>query len=101
MQTSQKLQVAKTIIEQLGKQTLFMLGAKNLVGDETSLSLRIRGSNRVNYMKITLNAMDTYDMEFGKIHGMNYKIVATLEGCYDDMLHKMIEQETGLCTKLF
>jgi hypothetical protein len=96
-------QVAKIIQEQIGGKTFYMLGAKNLMshGDENALSFRIRGSKAVNYIKISLNGKDLYDMEFGKIHGMNYKVKATHNDVYADMMHGLIESETGLYTKLF
>jgi hypothetical protein len=91
---------ADIIRDQIGNKALYMLGAKNLMNVGNGLSLRIRGSRKVNYIKITLNGMDTYDMEFGKVHGLNYKVVATHEGIYVDMMHKLIENETGLYTSL-
>lgn len=45
--------------------------------------------------------MDLYDMEFGKIHGDKYKIVAEEKGVYNDMLKPLIEKHTELYTKLF
>lgn len=80
-----------------------MLGASNYMYSEKEpnwLSFRIKGSPKVNYIKITLNGLDLYDMEFGKIHGMNYKVVAKESDCYCDMLCKMIEKNTGLLTSL-
>lgn len=91
---------ADIIHDQLGHKALCMLGAKNLMNVGNGLSLRIRGSKAANYIKITLNAMDTYDMEFGKIRGLNCKVVATHTGIYCDMMHKLIETETGLYTSL-
>ena len=43
--------------------------------------------------------MDTYDLEFGKVWGMNYKVKSTFEGAYVDMLHDLIESKTGLYLK--
>jgi hypothetical protein len=88
--------VAETIRQQIGHKALYMMGAKNLLNHGNALSFRIRGSRKVNYIKITLNSMDTYDLEFGKIHGMNYRIVEEFEGAYADMLHCVIEHRTGL-----
>ena len=88
--------IAETIRSQIGHQAMFMMGAKNLIAHKNGLSFRIRGSKAVNYIKITLNGLDLYDMEFGKIHGFNYKVVDTLNGAYDDMIHAVIERRTGL-----
>jgi hypothetical protein len=95
------MSIAKTIQEQIGHKAFYMMGAKNLLDHGDALSFRIRGSKAVNYIKITLNAMDTYDLEFGKVWGMNYKVKSTFEGAYVDMLHDLIESKTGLYLKLF
>ena len=92
--------VAETIRQQIGNGALYMLGAKNLLDHGDALSFRVRGSRAVNYIKITLNGMDMYDMEFGKIHGLNYKVKAEVANVYADMLRGIIEQETGLATSL-
>ena len=49
--------VAETILKTLGGNKFRMMtGAKNLAGDENSLSMRIgRNSSNSNYLKITLN----------------------------------------------
>ena len=96
-----KNQVAQTIREQIGGKALYMLGAKNLLAHDDALSFRIRGSKAVNYIKITLTPADLYDVEYGKVWGMNYTVKATEEGIYCDMMHESIERNTGLYTKLF
>lgn len=75
-----------------------MIGAKNLAKDENSVSFKfMRGAaNKANYCKITLNSMDLYDVEFGKIHGMNYKIINQVSGLYDDQLFSHFQDETKL-----
>lgn len=94
------MSIAATIGDQIGHKALYMLGAKNLVNHGDALSFRIRGSKAVNYIKITLNGMDLYDMEFGKIWGDKYTVKATHNDVYNDMLHSLIEKETGLYTSL-
>jgi len=95
--------VAKEIYKQLGgRKFSVMTGAKNLSSTENSLSFRIpRSKNSINYVKITLNSTDLYDVEYGKIYGYNYTIIKTENNIYDDMLVKSFEQNTGLHTKLF
>ena len=92
--------VAQTIADQIGGKALYMLGAKNLIDHGDALSLRVRGSRTVNYIKVTLTPADLYDVEFGKVHGTSYKVKATEEGIYADMLHDSIERNTGLYTSL-
>jgi hypothetical protein len=94
-------EVANTIRDQIGHKAMYMLGAKNLGTNGDDLSFRIRGSKAVNYIKVKLNGKDLYDMEFGKVWGHNYKVVATHNDVYADMMHDLIESETGLYTKLF
>lgn len=94
------LTTAKEITAQLGKQTLFMLGAYNLVGDNNSLSLKFKGSTKVNYLKITLTPMDVYEMEFGYIRDYTYTVVVIKHNVYNDMLHDVIEEVTHLATTM-
>jgi hypothetical protein len=97
----ENMQVAKTIQKQLGGKALFMLGAKNLVGGKDHLAFRIgRNSKGINYVKITLTSMDLYDIEFGAIRGTNYKVKSEAKGIYADMMHKAIEDNTGMYTSL-
>lgn len=96
------MQVANEIKRQLGNQALMMLGAKNLTTNGgNNLSFRIKGSRKINHINIKYNSLDLYDVEFGKIAKYDYKVVNTVENIYSDMLHEIIESETGLYTKLF
>lgn len=92
------MEVANTILAQLGGRVFTMVtGAKNLVGGEDFLSFRIPASkDKINYVKVTLNSMDTYDVEFGRVWGTNYSVIATADGIYNDMLVSTFEQTTGL-----
>tara|TARA_Y100000588_G_scaffold178893_1_gene192792 strand:+ start:255 stop:560 length:306 start_codon:yes stop_codon:yes gene_type:complete len=98
------LTVAKTILEQLGGNKFCMMtGAKNLAGDENSLSMRIgRNSSNSNYLKITLNSMDLYDMKFCKLtRKFEEKSVTEYSDVYNDMLTDVFTKHTGMYTKLF
>ena len=98
------MKVAKTILEQLGgNQFRMMTGAKNLAGDENSLSMKLgRNSSNSNYLKITLNSMDTYDMEFAKVTKMGEKkSVTEYNNIYNDMLTDQFTAHTGMYTRLF
>ena len=97
------LTVAKTILEQLGgNKFCAMTGAKNLVGDENSLSMRIgRNSSNSNYLKITLNSMDTYDMKFYRLWRFEEKSVTEYNNIYNDMLTDTFTAHTGMYTSLF
>ena len=98
------LTVAKTILEHLGGNKFCMMtGAKNLAGDENSLSMRIgRNSSNSNYLKITLNSMDLYDMKFCKLtRKFEEKSVTEYSDVYNDMLTDVFTEHTGMYTKLF
>ena len=96
--------VAETILKTLGGNKFRMMtGAKNLAGDENSLSMRIgRNSSNSNYLKITLNSMDLYDMKFCKLtRKFEEKSVTEYSDVYNDMLTEVFEKHTGMYTKLF
>ena len=96
--------VAKTILEQLGGNKFRMMtGAKNLMGIADGLVMKIgRNSSNSNYLKITLNSMDTYDMEFSKVTKMGEKkSVTEYNNIYNDMLTDQFTAHTGMYTKLF
>ena len=83
--------VAETILKTLGGNKFRMMtGAKNLAGDENSLSMRIgRNSSNSNYLKITLNSMDLYDMKFCKLtRKFEEKSVTEYSDVYNDMFLK-------------
>ena len=96
--------VAKTILEQLGGNKFrVMTGAKNFMGFADGLAMKIgRNSSNSNYLKITLNSMDTYDMEFAKLTRMGEKkSVTEYNNIYCDMLTDQFTAHTGMYTKLF
>lgn len=95
------MSVASVIASQIGNKAFTMLGAKNITGDENSLTFKIgRNVKKVTHIKIALNALDLYDMTFYKVRGVNITVLSEHGGIYADMLHDIIETETGLDTKL-
>ena len=56
--------------------------------------------DRINYVKITLNFMDTYDIEFMSIWGTVIKTVSEIKGVYNDGLQDIIANRTGLCLSI-
>ena len=96
--------VAKTILEQLGGNKFRMMtGAKNLMGIADGLVMKIgRNSSNSNYLKITLNSMDTYDMEFAKLTKMGEKkSVTEYKNVYNDLMRGTFTAHTGMYTSLF
>ena len=99
-----RMRVAKTILEQLGGNKFRMMtGAKNFGARDNSLSMRIgRNSSNSNYLKITLNSMDTYDMKFCKLtRKFEEKSVTEYNNIYNDMLTDQFIAHTGMYTSLF
>jgi len=98
------MSVSTTIYNQLGgNKFTAMTGAKNFVASKKNdnyLSFRIPRSNGVNFVKITLNGNDLYDIEFGYIRGTNYKVVKTLTDIQVSNLQKAFKDVTGLDTHL-
>ncbi len=98
------MSVAKTILEQLGGNKFRMMtGAKNFMGFAEGLVMKIgRNSSNSNYLKITLNSMDLYDMEFAKVSRMGEKkSVTEYNNVYNDSMVEVFEKHTGMYTKLF
>jgi len=95
------MMIAKEIANQIGNKALYMIGAKQLVAGENFLMFKIgRNAKGVNKVKITLNSMDTYDVEFLSVRGVNCKLKSEERGIYNDMLRGAIERNTGLYTSL-
>ena len=95
--------IAKTILEQLGGNKFrVMTGAKNFMDHGNALSMKIgRNSSNSNYMKITLNSMDLYDITFAKVTKMGeMKSVKEFNGVYADMLQEIFTNHTGMYTSL-
>lgn len=89
--------VAQTILQQIGgyNRVNAMTGAYNFLASKHGLSFRIKNP-KANYIKITLNGKDLYDIEIGKIHGLNYKVVKSYNDVYAEDLIGMLEQGTGM-----
>lgn len=102
--TNPNVQIATTILNQMGGANRLgaMIGAKNFMADVNCLSFRfpIRGKNKANYFKVSLNGLDLYDTEFGIIRGNTYKVVSNEANLYSDQLKSYFENETGLSLSL-
>lgn len=106
-------QVAHTILAQLGgRRFLAMTGASNLVcstddNNQPGLAMKLpRNAGKVNCLKITLNGLDTYDMEFFRFSlsnktGESKKTnVQRFENVYDDGLQSVFTTVTKMYTYL-
>ena len=93
--------ISTTILNQLGGggRLAAMIGARHFVSHENGeLTFRFKGSRRVNMLRVSLNASDTYTVEFMKYSPQRFT-AATVEefsGVYCDMLQDLFESTTGL-----
>jgi len=95
------MQIAKTILKQIGNQALMLVGAKNFVGTENGVKFRIgRNTNGVNVINITLDN-DLYNIDFAYQRGTSYKVKKQYTGVYCDMLLDIIESGTGLFVSFY
>jgi formiminotetrahydrofolate cyclodeaminase len=96
------LTVANTILAQLGgKRFTIMTGVKNLVGDKNSLTMKLpKCAIKAKWLKITLNSLDLYDVEFITESKGAIKTVKSENNLYNDQLVNCFEQNTHLYTKL-
>lgn len=94
------LQIANEIRRQIGQKALFMLGAINFVGTENSLIFKIKGSKKYNRIEVKLNSLDLYDIIFSNLRIGKINRTESVNDIYVDMLHKTIEEKTGLYTSL-
>lgn len=96
--------IAKTILAQLGNNRFVaMTGAKNFIDYGNGLGFKLPANstkNRISHVKIILNGMDTYDIEFLKIRKFEVITVAAASDVYAENLHDVFEEHTGLYTTL-
>ena len=97
------LDIANTILKQLGglNRLRAMTGAKDALAIDNGVQFKIgRNAEGVNTIRITLNAMDTYDVEYGRVRNVKrvptYKVLVSEPGIYNDMLISSFERNTGM-----
>src|SRR3990167_5993150 len=104
METKTDKTVACEILKQLGgHRFIAMTGAKNFTCDDNSMGFMLSGTmtkDRINFVKITLNCMDTYDLEFKNIRASVIKDICSFEGAYNDMLRNIVSDRTGLALSM-
>jgi len=95
--SSRNKEIAQTILNQIGgiNRLVAFTGAYNFVAINNGVSFRIKNP-KANYIKITLNGKDLYDLEVGRIRGTDYKVVGEQSDLYFDMLKSEIEKFTGM-----
>lgn len=112
-------QVIYEIIRQLTTKTIFMLGAKGSLvkGEEDgniALTMKIKGSPKVSHLRITyLYDKDEYKLDFFKMASSatlvkitpeafekSFEPIKSFTDIGPEQFHSIIEQVTGLHTKL-
>ena len=97
------MSVARTILSQLGgNKFCAMTGAKNFIDTGDGLSMKIgRNKTSSNYLKITLNMLDLYDVRFSRVSPMGgERSVTEYNNVYNDSLVDVFEKHTGMYTSL-
>lgn len=97
------MKVAETILEQLGgNKFIAMTGCTNFTKiDENALGMKLkRNQSKANYLKITLNSMDLYDLVFLRANVKGIKVMEEYKGIYNDQLQEIFTQVTGMYTRL-
>tara|TARA_Y100000296_G_C5152956_1_gene247432 strand:+ start:788 stop:1120 length:333 start_codon:yes stop_codon:yes gene_type:complete len=96
--------IADVTLQQLGGRGRLsaMIGAQHFYSDNDGATLifQFKGSRKANAVKITLNSLDTYDVEFvkkgTKRTGYLPTTVKEYGMVYADQLHSIFESFTGL-----
>jgi hypothetical protein len=108
----EKMFIANEILKQLGgHKFVVMTGAKDIYALDSGVQMRLPGGggfcrNGINKVRITLNSLDLYGVEFLKVRKVrgSYELgiegIKAFYGVYGDMLQAIFKQETGLNTHL-
>lgn len=93
--------IAQTIISQLGggRKLQMFIGLKQLINEPNGVTLVFPLPNHpgaVNRVRITLNGLDLYDMEFIRTRGASQKIVKEFNNVYAEDIKDRFEEGTGL-----
>jgi len=87
-----KRQGAEVIKQLGGGRFIAMTGAKDFFIGPKGVVFKIgRNSKGVNYVRINLNSMDTYDVEYLSVRNYKEKVKSKAKGIYADMLRDSFE----------
>ena len=93
--------VSEIILNQLGggRKLQMFIGLKQLINERNGVTLvfpKPKHRGAVNKVRITLNGLDLYDMEFIRTHGRSVKVVREFNDVYAEDLRDRFEEGTGL-----
>lgn len=97
------MKVAQTILEQLGgNKFVVMTGCKNFLAVENGINMKLtRNKCKAQWLRITLNGKDLYDMKFYSADKeLNKTTKVEFNDVYCDQLQSLFTQATGLYTSL-
>lgn len=94
--------IAETILQQLGGNRFrAMTGAYSFAHGDKTLSFRLRRNPKgIMGVRIKLNPLDTYDMEFLSMRNFEVNVKSKAEMVYNDQLQAVFSEHTGLYTSL-
>ena len=93
--------VSETIIEQLGGVSILsmMIGLKKIITEPNAVQLIFplpKHKGAVNKVRIFLNGLDLYDIEFIRFNKRGHKVISKEENVYAEDLKDFFERGTGL-----
>ena len=97
------MSVANEIYRTLGgHKIVVMTGAKNFIDLKNGIRMKIgRNKTNANWMEITLNSLDLYDVAFAKLTRLGErKSLKEYKNVYNDSLVSLFESHTGMYTSL-
>ena len=98
------MSVAQIILNQLGgNKFVSITGAKHIVVYPNALSFQLPSGvtkNKANYVKVTLNSNDLYDVIFCKIFKLDMREISSFGDIGASSLIELFNSETGLVTNL-
>lgn len=96
--------VAETILDQMGgRRFCMMTGARDFTSSGDGLTMRLPSNfakDGINCVRVTLNGLDTYDVDFLKVRGTKVAIVECVANVYADQLRAVFTRATGLDTRM-
>ena len=98
--------IARTILEQLGgREFVTMTGAKGMAPTNKGLAFLLPDDpdfvkDGINFVRISLNGMDLYDVEFCQYKDEKLTMIHYDEDLYNDQLQEIFTSRTGLDTRM-
>ena len=94
------MSVAQIILSHLGgNKFVTMTGAKHIVVYPNALSFQLpsgTAKNKANYVKVTLNSNDLYNVSFSKIFKIEMREISSFSDIGPDNLQELFRLQTGL-----